>query len=54
MAIEYAGYVSNRGNQVDWLEAATGLSGAVKSVDQARKQRKAEDAALLSETERLS
>jgi hypothetical protein len=40
---EYAGYISNRGNIVDFEGAAAGLSGAVKNVDQARKQRRKEN-----------
>jgi len=53
MADTYAGYVSNRGNLVDWESAASGLSGAVKSVDDARKMRRAENERLLSESEKL-
>jgi hypothetical protein len=48
---EYTGYVSNRGNNVDWLEAAQGLSGNIQKVDQAQKQRRAENEQLLSDTE---
>jgi hypothetical protein len=50
---EFAGYVSNRGNVVDWQDAAAGLSGAIKSVDQARQQRRAENERIMSESEQL-
>lgn len=51
MAQEYQGYVSNRGNVVDWNQAAQGLSGAVKSVQQARDFRRAENERLKQEAE---
>lgn len=53
MPREYGGYVSNRGTGVDWLGAAEGLSGAVKSVEQAREARRAENERLRKESEYL-
>lgn len=53
MAENYAGYVSNRGNVVDWNQAAQGLSGAVQSVDDARTARRAENEKVLKDSEKL-
>jgi len=53
MPEEYAGYVSNRGNNVDWTEGISGLSEAVRSVDNARTARRDENERVKKESEAL-
>jgi hypothetical protein len=51
---EFAGYQGqNRGNILDWNQIAGGLSGSIKSVDQARQTRRAENERIMKESERL-
>lgn len=48
---EFIGYESNRGNIVDFGAAASGLTAAIKGVDQKRQDRRAENEKIFQDTQ---